>query len=34
MLIVTEDITWEAKLYQEMWRKFKIMDVEWCLGAL
>ena len=33
MLIDTEDITSEAKTYQEMLRKFKIMDVEWCLGG-
>ena len=33
MLIDTEDIASEAKTYQEMLRKFKIMDVEWCLGG-
>ena len=33
MLIDTENIASEAKSYQEMLQKFKIMDVEWCLGG-
>ena len=33
MLIDTENIASGAKSYQEMLEKFKIMDVEWCLGG-
>ena len=33
MLIDTENIASGAKSYWVMLQKFKIMDVEWCLGG-